>query len=412
MPTRNTTRRRFAPRAAAAIAFAVLLAAGLPQPEERRTATVVLDDGQVLTGELVSESDDQIVLVISGVRTSIDTKRVRESYIQPPVEERYRQIRATVRDDDPEQLVQIAEWLLARSRPDLAIPDIEAALKADPFNKRARELLIVAKEAQKLLESRSTDVDDDQGDEPDQQTQRPPAAHQQAANFPLITDEDVNIIRVYEVDLDNPPRMTIERRTMESVIQKFGGQPGVPATAAGQEALLSAPPAEQLRVLFSLRAREYYGQVRVLEPPRALERFRDDVYGTWLARGCASFRCHGGTEAGRLQLPRAAKTDPKVYLTAMLILEAYRTQEGLPLIDFDEPANSILLQAGLPRHLSTSPHPTTPGWKPVFRSDNDGRFRDAARWIDAMYTPRPEYPVDYNPPTAMEPGEAEPRSPR
>ncbi|MEO0629214.1 MAG: hypothetical protein AAFY46_00620, partial [Planctomycetota bacterium] len=146
--------------------------------------------------------------------------------------------------------------------------------------------------------------------------------------------------------------------------------------------------------------------------PDALARFRSDVYGTWLARGCSSFRCHGGSEAGRLRLPRSRTTDPKVYLTAMLILETYRTNEGMPLINFEEPSQSVLLQAGLPRHLSASPHPEIPGWRPVFRSTNDGRFRDGVEWIDAMYTPRPDYPIDYNPPTAMEPGDNEPRSPR
>ncbi len=364
-----------------------------------------------MTGELVSESDDEIVLLISGVRTTIATERIRESYIQPPIEERYQRIRATIGDDDAEQLVQIAEWLLARSRPDLAIADLEAALRADPFHERARELLVVAREALKLLEGRD-EPEPEPGNADNPEPPARPAPHEKAEDFPLITDDDVNIIRVYEVDLENPPRMVIDRDTMESVFQDFAGQPGIPATQAGREALLQASPAEQLSLLFSLRAREYYPQVRVLAEPGALERFRDDVYGTWLARGCASFRCHGGSEAGRLRLPRARKTDPKVYLTAMLILEAYRTGEGTPLLRFDEPAESILLHAGLPRHLSSAPHPEIPGWRPVFRSTNDSRFREGVRWIDAMYTPRPDYPIDYDPPTAMEPGEAEPRSPR
>ncbi|MEO1715956.1 MAG: hypothetical protein AAFR76_02480 [Planctomycetota bacterium] len=382
------------------------------QPEDRRTATVVLEDGQVITGELVEESEERIVLLISGVRTTITTDRIRESSIQPPIEERYRRIRATIDNDDADQLVQIAEWLMARSRPDLAIADLETAITADPFNDRARELLRVAIEARKLMDAESSRDDDADEDGNDERPARRPAPQEQAAAFPLITDDDVNIIRVYEVDLDNPPRMIIERETMESVFEQFAGQAGVPSTQAGREALLQAPPAEQLELLFSLRAREFYNQVRVVNEPDALQRFRDDVYGTWLARGCASFRCHGGAEVGRLQLPRARKADPKVYLTAMLILEAYRTADGLPLLDFGEPSQSVLLQAGLPRHLSAAPHPEVNGWRPVFRSTEDGRFREGAAWIDAMYTPRPSYPVDYAPPTAMEPGDQQQRSDR
>ncbi|MEM9661766.1 MAG: hypothetical protein AAF937_05610 [Planctomycetota bacterium] len=381
------------------------------QPEEQRTATVVLQDGQVITGELVEETEEQVVLLISGVRTTITTDRIRESYIQPPIEERYRRIRATIDEDDAEQLVQIAEWLMARSRPDLAIPDLEAALRADPFNERARELLRVATEARKLLEARDGDRQTPDEAEADRPASRPAPADVAKA-FPLITDDDVNIMRVYEVDLDNPPRMVIERETMEAVFEAFAGQPGVPATQAGREALLQAPPSEQLELLFSLRAREFYNDVRVVNEPDALRRFRDDVYGTWLARGCASFRCHGGAEAGRLQLPRARKADPKVYLTAAIILESFRTAEGTPLLDFADPAQSVLLQAGLPRHLSSAPHPEVTGWRPVFRSEQDGRFREGIAWIDAMYTPRPTYPIDYTPLTSMEPSEQTQRSGR
>ncbi|MEO0632252.1 MAG: hypothetical protein AAFY46_16230, partial [Planctomycetota bacterium] len=219
------------------------------QPEERRTAIVVLEDGQVLSGELVSESDEQIVLLISGVRTTITTDRIRESSIQPPVEERYRQIRATIEDDDAEQLVQIAEWLMARSRPGLAIPDLEAALEADPFHQRARELLRVARESQRLLERTEEDASDEAPTDERRPAQRP-TPQEEADRFPLITDDDVNIIRVYEVDLDNPPRMVIERETMESVFQQFAGQPGVPGTQAGRETVIQSSPANQLSLLF------------------------------------------------------------------------------------------------------------------------------------------------------------------
>ncbi len=313
-------------------------------------------------------------------------------------------------EDDAKQLVQIAEWLMARSRPDLAIVDLEAAIAADPFNERARELLRVAEEAQKLLGA--DDGHDAPADGEPEPGPRTPAAHEQARSFPLLTDEDVNIIRVYEVDLNNPPRMVIERQTMEDVFEQFAGQPGVPGTQAGREGLLQSPPDEQLALLFSLRAREYYDQVRIVNEPEALRKFRDDVYATWLARGCASFRCHGGSEAGRLQLPRARKANPKVYLTAMVILEAYRTVDDKPLLNFDEPRQSVLLQMGLPRHVSAVPHPEVPGWRPVFRSADDGRFRQGVAWIDAMYTPRPDYPIDYTPPTAMEPGDKATRSDR
>jgi hypothetical protein len=381
-------------------------AAELQPTAEPRTATVVLRDGQVLTGTLISESDEAVVLEINGVRTTIGAEHIRESYIQPPVEERYRQIRGTVADDDPERLVQLAEWLITRNRPDLALPDLELALKADPFNARARELKVLAVEAARLLAPR-------EGNEPRQATEpiaRPDAPA--APVFPLISDEDVNTIRVYEVDLDDPPKLSIERSVMESFIEQYGTDPAMPTTQAGREALLSAPPIEQLRMLFTLKARDHYHGVRVLTEPDALTRFRDDVYRGWLARGCATARCHGGAAAGRLWIPRAASPDARTYLTTFLILDRYRTTDGMPLINYDQPEMSLLLQAGLPKRAATYPHPEVDGWRSVFRGAASSGFRASADWIGAMYTPRPEYPVDYTPPSAMVPEEQPGTPPR
>ncbi|MGP1271775.1 MAG: hypothetical protein ACTS22_00420 [Phycisphaerales bacterium] len=373
-----------------------------------RTATVILHDGQVLTGELFAESPERVVLLINGVRTTIETRRIRESYIQPPVLDRYRTIRRTIADDDVDGLIQIAEWLIAKGRPDLAIPDLELALEADPFARRARELRLIALEAIRLRESRTTPAERD--DNTTQPRTTPTCA--EPADFPLITEADVNLIRVYEVDLDNPPRMTLERRHMEAVLDEFAGQPGVPGTAAGREALLDAPVAEQLATLFRLRAREHYHRVEIHEEPESLRRFRDDVFRTWLNNACATARCHGGAEAGRLRLARASRTDPKVYLTNLVILDRYKTEDGAPLIDYAAPASSRLLQAGLPRHVAEFPHPEVQGWRPVFRGINGGQFREAVDWIQSMYVPRPDYPIAYTPPTAMEPGEPEAREPR
>ena len=376
--------------------------------EEPRNATVVLQDGQVLTGELISESPERVVLSINGIRTTIETRRIRESYIQPPVEERYAAIRRTIADDDVDGLIQIAEWLIAKGRPDLAIGDLDLAIATDPFAQRARELRVMAVEAVRLAQRREGRPEETPAETESPAADRPSGPR----DFPLITDADVNLIRVYEVDLENPPKLVIDRADMEAVLKEFMGQPGVPPTAAGREALLSAPAAEQLAVLFRLRAREHYNRVRVLDEPESLRLFRDDIFRTWLNNACATARCHGGAEAGRLQLARSSRTDPKVYLTNLVILERYRTEDGSPLIDFAEPAESRLLQAGLPRHVATFPHPEVPGWRSVFRGQNGGRFLDAVAWIRSMYVPRPDYPIDYTPPSAMEPGAAQPREPR
>src|SRR5690606_17060649 len=104
----------------------------------------------------------------------------------------------------------------------------------------------------------------------------------------------------------------------------------VPATRAQRERLLSAPPADILRLMFRLQAREFYPRVQVLEDPRAIELFKDNIhgFGGWLTNACATTRCHGGAEAGRLYLnARRPNSDATTY-TNLLILDRFRLADG------------------------------------------------------------------------------------
>lgn len=365
------------------------------QPEDGRVATVVLHDGQVISGTLVEENERAITLMINGIRTTIETRNVRESYIPAPTEERYRAMRATLADDDAESLVQLARWLMDKGRHDLALTELDGVLETEPFNDQARSLRVIAEQNIKLLQSRN------QRDEQDNRPARTTRPNE--PDFPLLSAQDVNLMRVWEIDEKNPPLLTIPRETMQDVLAKYAGHPRVPESAGDRATLLKAEPAEHLRLLFALQAREFYPQVEVHEDPEAIRIFRDQVQKTWLRNACATALCHGGTEAGRLQLARSASTAPEVYYTNMYILERYRTNDGLPLLDFQQPAESYLLHMGLPRRDTATPHPLVRGWRPVFRSKDDRNYRRAADWIDALWTPRPDYAISYDPPTAMEP---------
>jgi hypothetical protein len=145
--------------------------------------------------------------------------------------------------------------------------------------------------------------------------------------------------------------------------------------------------------------------VQVVDEPKSMKAFRDEVNSTWLINSCATNTCHGGEEAGRLVLyNHGARRDPTVY-TNFLILDRFRLADGRPLINYDDPEKSPLLQLGLPREDSLVKHPSAPmgkagrdGWKPAFKSVTDVQFHQAAAWIDSMYKPHPAYPIEYTPP--------------
>ena len=72
----------------------------------------------------------------------------------------------------------------------------------------------------------------------------------------------------------------------------------------------------------------------------------------------------------------------------MLILERW-DELPQPLVDWENPANSLIVQHALPRSEARFPHPEVPSWKPVFKPGNQRLLRDSLQWIEAMYRPRP-----------------------
>jgi hypothetical protein len=122
------------------------------------------------------------------------------------------------------------------------------------------------------------------------------------------------------------------------------------------------------------------------------------VHDTWLINNCSTTHCHGGPFAGRLFLHRRNFKDDNVRYTNLLILERLKLDPEWPLINYDKPEDSLIIQYGLPRESARKPHPRVDGWKPVFSPINQKMKGDTIEWIMAMMQPRPEYPVDYEPP--------------
>jgi tetratricopeptide (TPR) repeat protein len=378
-----------------------------------REATIYLKDGQRFTGLLVEETDGYLVVRIEGIPTRFPVKDVDRVRYLRPVLERYEEMRAAM-GDDPDQIVRLAEWLRARERYELALEELSRALAIDPNHAEARQLRTVIA---KLLELR-------QRSRPRPEERRPqvlpvdePAGEAETSvqrTFPLLTPEQINLMKVYEVDLKRPPRLVIKRATVEKLVEGNIGHPLIPVTKEGRDAIYRKPPREILDLMFRLQARHLYGEVEVVDQPESMRLFRDNVHRAWLVNSCATNACHGGTEAGRLILyNRRSGSDPAVY-TNFLILERFRLADGTPLIDYQHPERSVLLQYALPREDVVYRHPVVPrgvsgqdAWRPVFRSTGERRYQQAVEWIRSMYQPRPDYPIPYTPPAPSLPPEDE-----
>lgn len=366
-----------------------------PDPDDLPGAVVLLNNGQRITGMLVERDKDHIVLLVGNIRMDLPIAQVDRVDLQPTVAQQYENMRRMISPKDLPQRIMLASWLFDKERYDWALKEVNGVLDEDPANPDALRLrrLIVC---QLDLRARAGQA----RPEPRPQADKPPKFQ-----FPLLTPEQINLMKVYELDLSAPPKMIVPREAIDRILKEYADSDQLPPTPEGREALYHRAPADVLELMFRLHARDLYGMVQVQDQPRSMALFRDDVQQSWLINSCATDRCHGGAEAGRLRLyNRRPNGDATVY-TDFLILDRFRLADDRPLINYEEPAQSPLLQMALPRENSLFPHPKVPGsngrgdvWKPALPSTTDKRFGRALDWIKSMYQPRPDYPIVYEPP--------------
>ncbi len=403
---------------------------GEPGPDERTELVVILKDGRRFSGPVVRQSDLEVVISIEGVHSRFTPDQIERLEIQEPLLERYKKLRDAV-GDDPEQIVRLAEWLQSRKRYELALTEVQRALGIDKAHgpalrlKTILEQQIILKAGSRATRKAPSDARPEEAQGDGAEAVAPAASA--AKDVPLLTPEQINLIKVYETDLSANPRLMISRQTVSDMLDKHAGHPLVPITKEGRDAILRKSPVDVLDLMFKLQAREFYSQVEVLDQPKPFVQLRDAIGRSWLINSCATNMCHGGMEAGRLVLANRRPNSEATVYTNFLILTRFELEDGTPIIDWEQPENSPLLQLGLMRDRSRRPHPPVPkgvagkdAWRSVFRSEEDESFRAAVRWIGSLYRPRPEYPIEYEPvkplkpppPQSREDGRPAPPTPR
>lgn len=379
-------------------------------------ARIELRTGRTVEGLLVSRDGRRATLRVMGKDTEFDLADALSFDMLGSVPESFRALRLATPDDDVPGRLQLVRWLRDRGAYFTALDETTDIVATEPHNRDANEMLRWLESQIQLKISASVRRDESPAEPDERAVQR-----RKIDKFPVLTEEEINLIRVYEVDFDHPPRLDVPRATVQEFIDLYGTHEVMPRDPEGKRALLRRDPLTVLDMMFRAQARPLYGDVQVLEDPRSMRLWRTQIHSKWFAGSngsCASASCHGGQEAGRLYLNNArTNTDATVY-TNFYIADRFRLRDGTPLIDYDEPAASALLQMALPRERSDRPHPQVTrtagrrGWRPYFRDENDLRFRRAVEWIRSMYRPRPDYPIEYEPPVSRSAARMDPDTPR
>jgi len=378
--------------------------------------TIETQDGRTLRGQLIAENPQTVTLRSGQVVTVIERQDIQQIIYPPTLRQQYLQRRADIAEGDLAARYELALWLFDADGYELAQEELgqlkqalSEAPSVDPALERRVNILSQAVDQRLKLQN---EVFRDRAAPPRPEAAGPAAVPEAGQTFPAtLTDEQINRIKVYEVDLTTRPQVRIPKDVIDKIFSLYADRASVPRGAAEQRRFRTLPGWEQLRLLFELQARQFYGQVQVAGDPPAMQTFRSQIHQRYALAHCASAGCHGGPDAQVFRLITDPPNRIETVYTNFFILNQTQTPTGY-MIDRAKPSRSLLIQHGLPRDLARLPHPEVPGWRPIIRDTEDPLYQTLYNWIDQqLYSPAPDYGVQFTLPGAAPQGREESSTP-
>jgi len=380
-----------------------------------RQAEVVKTNGQVLKGELVKKTADEIILQdSSGIKIKIPNTEVKSFKLLKTIEEEYAERTAALKPDDKEGRYKLAYEMNEKKAYHLAEKELVGLAAKFPNDKRITLLLRLVR-----LKGANKAAPTNPATKKTKTKSKAPVAKTTAAtagNRELISQEGINSIRVYEYNFSASPRpaVRIPREVLDEFMTKFkgerytdadGNERAIPKTRTEQNkffALRGSKSWQQLDAIMYFGrsgAREYYSKIEVLGDPPALKAFKTTAY-RYVTNYFRSNFGDGAAVEGLYLFQ--GNTVEQVY-SNFYILSQFKDESGRRMINRDQPEQSLLLQWGLPRSKATYPAPEIKGWKPTFTGTESKQFQTIAAWIRTLYVPAPNYDVTYElPPKVVE----------
>ena len=361
-----------------------------------RRVRIYFNDGRVVVANLVDDGYQHLEVEISGIKTKYPREAVAVVRPYPTDREMYERFRITLEPDQYSARYTLALWLYNKKMYAEAKTELESLLDATNHYEAKRLLVEVNAQIDLLAQGGRPAEGEQEGEGPSSVRERA-VDSKGLLGSPLLSDAEVNLIRVYELDIANPPRVQVPQSLIRTMLEKYADNELIPAKKAEKDAFFSKEPLEIVKTLFALKARDLYGEIKVVTEPDSLSLFKRRVHDGWLIANCATSRCHGGPDAGRFFLHNRDSRDDNPRYTNLLILLRSRF-DTLPLVDPEKPTDSLLFQYALPKTEARRPHPDVRGWSPALTSGRKNLQEDFVDWIRSMRLPRGDYPIEYVPP--------------
>jgi len=352
------------------------------------TAVVTTRDGLVFEGTLVTQTTKIVVLSIAGIDTSIEQTQIADIQIKQAPQEIYDATRPGLSDEDVVGRYELALQMYKLEALDLAHVELLSLDRDFPDNPTIQSLLGSVEAQRKLKSERSPQSEGAERDR--SRSNRQVSEPRDAVVY--LDAEQINLIKVYEVDLEQRPRVTIRPDTLKEFFDLYRDRNGVPRTSSKQRAFRKRPGYEQLELFFEVKARDLYGRVQVRDEPPPLSEFRRLVNPSYVARYLQPHFGQGQISGLTLFSTRPDSVG-EAYTNFYLMTQF--SSEGVPMIDRANPSRSLMLQWGLPRDQARHPAPDVEGWAPLFRSEEDPQFQRYIEWIESLLDYDPDYGIQY-----------------
>ncbi len=362
-----------------------------PRPPKNGDAVqVLLDDGRLIEGTLVSQSRDDVTVSIAGIDATYPRGEVAAVRLAPTPEERYRQRREKLDDADVDGRIQLAKDMLQIGAADLAKRELQSLVQENRSTGEV-EALIAAADAQAQMRDANGGATEEPATPTGPRNPRPQPGEEptEEERLPRLSDEQIRTLKVYELTFgQGGPRVQVPSTTVKKFIEQYRNEPGVPRTLDEERAFRRLPGERQLQFMFTAKARDLYPEVQVYGDPIPIRDFRSNLHRTYVLNYCATSQCHGGQNndaSNAFHLIRGPASADSTLYTNFYWLQSYQNGQGY-MIDRDQGRRSLLLQYGLPQNVAGAlAHPPVEGMRPFINSEQDPRFEQYVRTIDALF---------------------------
>ena len=349
---------------------------------EDKFGTVILKDGRRLRGTILENEFEEVFVRVNGIELHFDRTDVELVTLDPPFEESYSGIIGDTNFEDVGEFRFLIEWLIYKNKFELAKIHLDDCTLTSPRIDSLRRRVEL-----KLTPRPKNEVDVPVF------VSKPSEAQ---IELRVLTPKEVSLIRAYESNVNLLPDMNISDKTRRKLIQEYGNDPLFQRDTTLRTTVLEGDDHVVFRLIRYLNAEHLYEDIHEIDEPVALQLFRTHVHDEWLVNRCGTTDCHGGANSGPFFLFQEPKLSDQSRYANLLTLELLQINPELPLINYDQPYHSLLMQYGLDREEARHPHPDVRGWKPVKELQTVEGRNAVIEWIQSMrQMPRPQYPIDF-----------------